>query len=280
MFNVCIFDREIAGKLECPNKAIILAIIETNIEAKEAAFAKGEQAYVHCHHEDDWYSWQSHSEWQAQLPWLSIRSIKRYFEDLKEAGLVKTAYLGPKKSKKTLYYTIDREKLAELRKCQIVTISKKVPNCHNQLGQIDTFPPVSSSITQAHNTQAPDRSLSVPKIPKFLEQDLPLAERWLKHSRTAMKWARTPMSWTPEYFAQGIGKLRKALNLNSEGLEAIVVFIERDDFWGRIALSPASLMKRSNNGNLKAENLLLAMEPKSNRDNRRVDHALEEFMNS
>ncbi len=101
-----------------------------------------------------------------------------------------------------------------------------------------------------------------------------IAQKWLDHSLEAMPWAEAPKAWNAEHFAKGISIIRKAINLNSDGLEALIGFIAQDDFWGSVALSPQALMGKSKNGLRKIDNLLKAMQPKADRDHRRFEKAL------
>lgn len=96
-----------------------------------------------------------------------------------------------------------------------------------------------------------------PNKPKFSDQDLIIAGDWLLYAQEVMPWQK---SWTTEKFAEGIARVRKSLDLNQDGLLAVLKFVREDEFWRDKACSPGALMNRSDrNGQRKIDNILVKM---------------------
>lgn len=58
-----------------------------------------------------WWIWNSYPQWQEQIPWLSVKVLRRVTSELREMGLI-LVMKGPGRG--TLWYTIDYDKLKEL----------------------------------------------------------------------------------------------------------------------------------------------------------------------
>ena len=58
-----------------------------------------------------WWIWNSYTEWQKQIPWLTVKVLRRVTGDLREMGIL-LVMRGPGRG--TLWYTIDYDKLKEL----------------------------------------------------------------------------------------------------------------------------------------------------------------------
>lgn len=77
----------------------------------------------HVHNERKWV-YNTYKSWQEQLPFLSVSTIRRIIEDLKEKGIIITSNFNTKAMDRTIWYTIDydvvqkyvTEKTAKIRK--------------------------------------------------------------------------------------------------------------------------------------------------------------------
>jgi len=96
---------------------------------------------------------------------------------------------------------------------------------------------------------------------KYTEADFAFAEDWVAMAKRNSVWSeKTNMSrFNVEKFAEAIAKMRRLYDLNDLGIEALIDFIDNDEFWRTNALSPVNLFKRSNNGLTKIENILTRM---------------------
>lgn len=105
---------------------------------------------------------------------------------------------------------------------------------------------------------------SLPPPPS--EADLAVGREWLAFALHEMPWQAGRRGFSDESFAQAVAELRRATDLNPEGVAAVLAFVKADDFWRRNALSPAGLLKRSaKNGNRKIDNILVRMKTPTDR---------------
>jgi hypothetical protein len=108
---------------------------------------------------------------------------------------------------------------------------------------------------------------SKPKVKKIKPQpdheDMELATDWLAFALAECPWQK---SWTIEKFASAIQTLRQKTDLNSVGCRQVFEYIRKDDFWCKNAISPSSLLKKSNGNDLrKIDNILVRMRSKADR---------------
>jgi hypothetical protein len=81
-----------------------------------------------------------------------------------------------------------------------------------------------------------------------------------------MPWKCDDKTWTPENFAFAIAKLRRATNLNDDGVVKVLAFIKGDEFWRKNAVSPNGLLRKSDrNGQRKIDNIIVRMRTPINR---------------
>lgn len=113
------------------------------------------------------------------------------------------------------------------------------------------------------------------KAPKAVasEGDLSLGEEWFKYAHEVMEWQT---AFSPDKFAGDIAKVKKATNLNDDGIRAVLSFVAKDDFWRNKAVSPIGLLKKNQGGVRKIDTILSQMKPKEDA----TDRALREFANS
>ena len=63
-------------------------------------------------HDGRRWTYQTLDEWQEQFPFWSLMTIRRTITSLKDKGLLLTANYNPKRSDRTLWYSIDYDALA------------------------------------------------------------------------------------------------------------------------------------------------------------------------
>lgn len=100
------------------------------------------------------------------------------------------------------------------------------------------------------------------------ESDLAVGREWLTYALEEMPWKATDGSWTAERFGGALAKLKTATGLNDLGLRELLAFVRGDTgdtFWRPNACSPFGLLKKSENGNRKIDNILVRMRTKSDR---------------
>lgn len=82
------------------NEAIILQQIQYWLKnPKSGRFGEDGRKYVR----------DTFDEWQAQFPWMSLRSIKKYIKDLRERGILLTTNLNKSSFDRTQWYSINYE---------------------------------------------------------------------------------------------------------------------------------------------------------------------------
>lgn len=90
--------------------------------------------------------------------------------------------------------------------------------------------------------------------------DLAVGRDWLDLAHGEMPWKADDPKWTAELFAEAIGKVKRATDLNDDGIRAVFEFVKVDDFWRKNAATPMGLLKRSSrNGERKVDNILVRM---------------------
>jgi hypothetical protein len=267
------FDRRVASALKCPNKAFIVEFVKWSCEQKE------QRAKEHPHEptvtkDGQFYMWDTFDAWHARMPWLSIRTIKTYVADLRQKGWIKAEHLSSNKSDRTLYYAINTDMYAECRNCTI-DVSAQPDDRICTIDSAETAPSddaeiaLSSSpntLTKIHTKSPPPSEKPAPSKQKRYEpEDKQLAAEWHEYATFEMPWHDAPASWSIHKFAQEIAKVKRVMKISHNGLEELLAFVRQDDFWSKNALSPASLLNRSKNGNRKIENILIAARPKQDK---------------
>lgn len=90
--------------------------------------------------------------------------------------------------------------------------------------------------------------------------DFAAATAWLEHAVAEMPWRASSATWTADAFAVEIAAIKKATDLNDDGIAAVIAFIKRDTFWKRNAVTPSGVLK-SRNGVRKIDHILAQMKP-------------------
>ncbi len=90
---------------------------------------------------------------------------------------------------------------------------------------------------------------------------LPIASDWLKFALEEQPWRRESAAFNVEAFAEALAKVARATSLNPTGLRSVLDFIENDEFWRKVAISPNGLLTMGKNGSRKIDNILIKMKP-------------------
>ena len=87
-----------------------------------------------------YWIYQTYEGWQKQLPFLSLRTVKNIVRSLKKQGIIETGQFNKKNWDRTIWYTINYEKLDEImhkyRECKSCTIDSENP----ALSLVQTMP--------------------------------------------------------------------------------------------------------------------------------------------
>ena len=104
-----------------------------------------------------YWTYNTFEQWQEQLPWLSVRTIKRIVGKLKENELLMTAHYNKKGYDRTTWYSINYENM---------------PNCHpakcqNGTMEDDTLsPPIPETIPETKEREPDNPPAPPPVTPK------------------------------------------------------------------------------------------------------------------
>ena len=147
-------------------------------------------------HDGRQWVYNTMEDWQKQLPFWSVATIKRAFNVLRELGIVDSEQLSADKRDKTNYYTINYNALDDLPMRSI---------CTDGEGQIDTMQEVSLSrcyirtetTTEKENTApigAPaknkTKTVSKPEKPKSEESEAEFEKFWQVWPKSDRKQAK------------------------------------------------------------------------------------------
>jgi len=119
-------------------------------------------------------------------------------------------------------------------------------------------------------------------IKKCSDGFLDIATRWFEYANREYPWKRAKVSksWTVDAFGTELERVARIMNLNMHGLNEILNFVEKDEFWRTNAASPFGLMKKGKNDMRKIENILARMRTKQHRTDEAIHkwaHSSEEF---
>lgn len=71
------------------------------------------QASNHTHEGHAWI-YNTYSQWGEQFPWMGVRMLRRYFNDLERQGLLVSGIFNTNRFDRTKWYRIDYEKLSTM----------------------------------------------------------------------------------------------------------------------------------------------------------------------
>ena len=100
-----VIDKHLASILGL-NEAIILQRVHYWLEINK----KNKKNY----HEGKYWTYNTIKKWQGEFPFWSYETVKRTFKKLREANLIITNNFNVYQMDRTLWYTINYEKLQEL----------------------------------------------------------------------------------------------------------------------------------------------------------------------
>lgn len=239
MFEKYIYDAGLANALKCPNKAFMVEYMIWSIESKQG------RKFEHAVKDGKHYMWDSQKDWQARLPWVQERTIRKYLNELRAIGLVEAEHLALLARDRTLYYRVNMEKYKELRSGkQIPLIRQKVPHASGKKCRMQPAKSAACNrqkvpdvlITNTHtktHTKTPHK--------KCIPFDLTMAKRWLDYNKV-----KSPNGKFNELkFAEAIMKMRTRFSMAERNIEEMLTWIQQDDFWGKISPSPVGLLRKS-----------------------------------
>jgi hypothetical protein len=278
------FDPKIATYLNSAEKAFIVEFIAWSIKSKTESATNssfGKENYASCYHEGDYYMWDTYDTWKARMPWMSVRTLKRYISDLKDEGLIKTAFLHPDPRNRTMYYTIDFDKYVSIATCENDTPQGanlsplKVTDLHFLPSNTHTNTHTKS--TPSPNGEAPLSSSDQSSVIKDKTTDFQkaLALEWIEHAKKHQPW--NEKRFKVEKYADGIRRIQNSIKVSDEHMTEMLRWIKQDQFWCDKAISPMSLLSKSKNGLRKLDNVLTAMKPKSVNKRIKIEQTMKDL---
>jgi hypothetical protein len=160
-----LFDKTKSPRLVYSDVAILLGSADSALFLQQVHFWLS--VYVNkkdkSHYRDNrWWIWNSYPEWLEQLPWLSVKIIRRITGELREMGLL-LVMRGPGRG--TLWYTIDYDKLKEFMYGESNHINTPDPAPQGRVsapqGRVSTRSKGRVSLQRIpENTQSPDAPLA------------------------------------------------------------------------------------------------------------------------
>lgn len=106
-------------------------------------------------HQGKYWTYNTISEWQEEFPFWSKETVKRAFKKLREAGILKVDNFNVYKMDRTLWYTIDYEKLSQ-------RIGENYPNEEVQndpMEEVKATPPIPETTTKT-STEISNHSIN------------------------------------------------------------------------------------------------------------------------
>jgi hypothetical protein len=268
-----------------------------------------------CFHNEQYWMWNTHDAWAKLMPWVSKRSIRRYLEDLKEAGFIKTARLSEDSWDAKLFYTLDHKKLAEIgwsshyskaievAKLDIEHLSKKdisssVPipkkeeikknskeereNILNSSGEKKNSLS-QQNISSGESMKTQDLKVRV-QIPKSDASQIDKNQSGIDPDSLEQEW----YSWAREKtravrfslkeISAGISEMKTAYDLDEKAMKAIFAHIKSSAFFRQRLLNPRDWGRKCGATNM-IEAVLMEVEAKRERETPKTekDLSFEDF---
>lgn len=95
---------------------------------------------------------------------------------------------------------------------------------------------------------------------------LGIAKEWLEYAVSELPWLAKNPKWTIECFAEDLERVKRATDLNDEGLQKILSYVRKDQFWRDKACSPSGLLTKNKNGLRKVDNIIPRLRTKFDRE--------------
>jgi hypothetical protein len=259
MFTKYQFDPAVATALKSADKAFIIEYMLWSIKDKE----KHPDRYKHLLYQGEYYTYDTYKHWAVRMPWVSERSVRRYMNELRKDGWIKSMQLSSDRRNRTYYSTVNTELYEKTSAGLCILHVSKLDTSH--VSKLDTCkgpdgPHASLYKTKTHtktHTKTPKNKtdkpgLSAPRkksgiaIPqKWLTQITPfdrrVSENWFNWAKTECPHGKFKM----DQFTLALTKMRVNFSLNENQINFILEFVQKDEFWGKNAISPASLLKAS-----------------------------------
>lgn len=111
-----------------------------------------------------WWVYNSIAQWHEQFPFWSEKTIRRTLDSLKATGVLLCANLGEDRRDRTLWYSIDYDRLAAIQDAAEATGQSDqmhLPQGQNDQMQADEAPAASGHndhLVQQHETTAPENN--------------------------------------------------------------------------------------------------------------------------
>lgn len=116
------------------------------------------------------------------------------------------------------------------------------------------------------------RNKEVKNIPSANADFLGIAKSWLEFAQKEMPWKKAEPKWSIEGFALELEKVSRLSGVTVSGLEEILEFIRKDEFWAKNAVSPFGLLKKSSKNDLrKIDNIITKMRTRQSRMSQAID---------
>lgn len=127
---------------------------------------------IRSEHEHDGKKWiyNSYESWREQFPFWSVRTIRRIIAGLKESGIIKIGNYNKLKIDRTLWYTIDYNKIP----CGNAVQANRT-SCPNQKDGVSTPLPENSSETTTDINNIDDSTKNQDKENEVLNHNVDIA---------------------------------------------------------------------------------------------------------
>ncbi len=141
------------------NPLVIIPSLAVKIGLNEAIFLQQLHYWIlrsKSVYQNKRWTYKTTREWHKELPFLSVRTIERVIQKLKEKNLIVSKKLSSDKDNHTSYYTIDYERLEELT----------LENSDNLTEVSDNLTEVSDNLAESYVKSLTENTQRLPKTTK------------------------------------------------------------------------------------------------------------------
>jgi hypothetical protein len=92
---------------------------------------------------------------------------------------------------------------------------------------------------------------------KICAEDRVFAEQWAAITKAEAPWLFAKLKI--DDYAKAVARIKRHLQISNDAMRFLMSYIESSDFWRKNAVSPVGVFKRSTNGCLKIDNIVLQM---------------------
>jgi hypothetical protein len=152
-------------------------------------------------YDDRYWVFNSMQEWQEQFPFWSIKTLNRIFTNLVDKGLLLKNNYNKEKYDRTLWYSIDYEKLENID-------NPERENAFSQVDQMDLDKMTKCIETSCPNGISHNDQVQIDNLTKQIPETIP---KTTPKTSTEISSERLPSSKTEliNYYEEKIGKLSK-----------------------------------------------------------------------